>query len=505
MANVLPLSGALTISEIGSLSGTTTGTANTPFNYTELAYTNPSNTVTIDWHSSPSGPIAQNSYSVLPLSSISPSNIWTVGTNVDKKAVLSIYMLSYLDHNLTLWLNINDSRSVNNRPLCYNIAELFEPKSGKRWASSQTSVDLNNYSLSAGDKLYFYLGAGPRTAGAGYYWSNTTIGVSGSQPTYPAPSQIPVKLSEYYHQDYDIPTIQSPIRFSNFIGAVNYLPNTLLSFYKASPTYKTSIVYRASNGRDTVYPYNTIALPELNANSIVRAKRSSNITASNSVSAVSDTYAMIKGVLDVYLACNDGENDGDADDTFMLFLQKNNETVTHITTTYEQTERTISSPRVSDFLSFLNLDDAAPQVIETIGSTSLDSFIFGNPGTQINKWFKVNSSSSFAFKNNTASILNRLVQISNQTNPLVQYSVQFNIRGGLFGYKNRIIVYTKTYAYEASPLCYAIPIGGRWHTESISLEDYKFTFGDVIKIYIGATSVTNASLNLKNTLLLNFP
>ena len=499
MANVLPLSGNLSLSELATLSGNIYSThLPTPFTFTGLAYTDPLNSTHIDYNNPT---LKQNAYPVIPLSAKSVSTIWTVGTDIDSNTILSVYINSYLDHDLTLWMNVNGAKSTNNRRLCYNIAEVYEPTAGKHTKSSYTLIDLTSYNLNNGDRVYFYLGAGPRTAPSGGYWASTTITVSGNPGTNVASSPAPVRLSEYYHQDVDIPTKGSPIRLSNFLGAVNYLPNTLLSFYNVMPTNTREFLYRDASGRLHTWSGNSIDLGALNVDSIIRFKHSQDTNATNLSGFVSDTYAMVNAELDATLVCTDRENDADEDDTFYLFLQRNGESQYHISTTYLETQQTFHNPTLSRFLKYLNLDTQAPQVVAAIQGIALDAYLF--------KPTKNVSSEKYTFNFNANDLLQRLIAISNQTNPLVQFqlnTLDYNYyrNNDNHNYTGEFYVTRRVYTNQNSPVCDAYVISGPTSLKAILLNRYNVGFGDVINLYVGAVKGTNVTLNLRNTLLLDF-
>jgi hypothetical protein len=223
-------------------------------------------------------------------------------------------------------------------------------------------------------------------------------------------------------------------------------------------------------------------LGTINANSIIRTKNSANSSATNLSGYISDTYAMLTSRINAYITGNGKE--------YMFLLRKNTDTAEVVTTTYSSTTTYSTIKNIKDFLKFLNLDGAAPQVLQTL-SNSLDSFMY-RQGYEYNYFY---------FKNNTKNILERLIAISNQSNPLIQYEVQ-----QYKFYRDRITVVLRkrNYTIKTAPLCYAIPIVGKLPTATTLLTDMGITYGDVLTLYIGTASTINTQIKLQNNLLLDF-
>jgi len=524
MADVLSVS-TVQMSKIATLSGYHTSSIPvTSVSIPYLSYTNAGNTHSIVFQTvkhvnnvvdnkGNSTPISNtykpgkdysNAYPVTPLSSYSGWK-WTVGQTVDVNSDITVRIGGYLDHMVSLWMRINGDSNSAGIPRCYPVANVYEPAGGKHTRRQTSTFNLQYFSLTGGEVLDFFIGAGPYTAGTGYYWADFTCTAYTTQVSSLSVSPNPVRISEYRHQDFDIPSAGSPIRFSDFKGAVNYLPNTLLSFYNVSSNYKTPLCY-TSKGRLILYTSNTIYLGDLNANSIIRTKGAPVAAATNSKGLSSSTYAMLDADIDVLISCTDREDDGDADDEFGLFFQKNtlgtDATKSNIYSVYTDVTLTLDHTTVKDFLQFLNLDATAPQVLDTIGTTTLDGFIFTSGNANDKK-------TSYVFKKNTISILQRLIQISNQTNPQIQYTIDDTDHDWqsdvLYKDIGKIFVTQRTYANADVPLCHKYTISGKSHTITPSFSDLDTNFGDTYKLYVGSVKETNIHLNLKNTLLLKIP
>jgi hypothetical protein len=490
MANVLPLS-ALAISKIETLSGYhSSGISNITRSATNLSNSYITTPIAFKvlsvlgyYTDYKSNTLYTNSYNVLPLSTLNPNWTLTVGTDVDTNTYINTSLDGYIDHNVSLWVNINGGKTSTNVLSCYPTANLYEPKSGQRNASSSSTFLVGNLPVKTGDKLYFYLGAGPRKAGAGWYWSKTNITLTTTQAAILSTSPVPVRLSEYYQQDLNTPIVGQPIRFSNFLGAVNYIPDTTILFNKVPYNHQYQIATVDDTLRTTLVPNLVTKLADLNANSIIRTRSSSDASAANLNGTVSTTYAMLNGVL------NFNTFGSTSSDPITFYIQKNSNTINLTLATATSSVIAKVNPTIGDFLSYLNLNAAAPAVVNVLGQEAADPLINHNRGT-----LYINS--------NSKNILNQLIVLSNQANPTQQYSLNItNNYFFIFEYITFTII-TKKYYQINTPLCYKVT------GSSINLSKIPVNLGDVLTIYaykgnLQNNSLINGSIHVQNNLLLN--
>ena len=505
MADVLPLS-SLPISSLATLSGFGTLTIpNTAFYFSNLSNTNPynnrsivfqtikgvayiydvaDNTLTDFAAAYKPGTDFANYYAVTPLSSYGWVPL-TVGTNVSKHSLITTTQSAYLDHAFTLWMNINHTTNANGVLRCYPIANIYDPQGGQHTRVGRPfSFNLSAFPLNDGDKLNFFIGAGPHTAGAGYYWSNAFTSMACTTQPPLTTEHAPVKLSEYYHQDYDVPLSGNPVRFSNFLGAVNYWQNTLLSVYSVPLNYNKTISYYGPGNRVANYTGKSTYLGDINGDTIIRAKHSDSSFATNSAGHVSSTYAMLNGILVSSKIAN-------TTTPTQIFLQKNGANTSATSTTYTETTISVNGKTYAQVFASLGLGSIAPQtILNELGLSVLDPFTFAT------------SQAYFYFGFNTQSVLNRLVELSNQTNPSIQYAIN-DLRINNFTKTASFGISKRTYTSGASPLCYKIDYTGLSVTTSLSALT-NIAFGDVFKVYLGCTATPSIQLNLQNTLILYF-
>lgn len=241
MSTVLPTSN-ISSSEIETLLGKHTTTSAWTETFSGLSFTSPLNTHQIAYKKHASDTRwTDNLYKATFLFSK------TQGSGFDYTTPLSVSLSGFIDDSVSIWLNIN-SATDGTRLLCYQLPVwMFEPLDGQHWSSATGKVDLTNFvTASAGTTFDFYIGAGPTHPTYGYYWSRTSVTISAPSSVTYITSPTPVRLSEYYGQDFDVEsTVGKPIRYSSFKGAVNYDPSTSCTFRNSTSaaSYMANVMF----------------------------------------------------------------------------------------------------------------------------------------------------------------------------------------------------------------------------------------------------------------------
>ena len=280
------------------------------------------------------------------------------------------------------------------------------------------------------------------------------------------PLTAPYKLSELGGQDTDIPTSPSPIKFSQFRGAVNYNHNYRL------------LLTNLGEGLADTYPlyYYTFAQNPYAVINLSNISRLLTLNTKGSSTNSDDTFVRRDAILNCSIA-------GYLDDGVTLWMQINNNVVATRTKLSGETTRRIDVPSNSNETLLNNIlkgiDSLAPDLVTTLtNSKELDIF-----KRQINDKLYYTPSSILTKLN---SIIDSVAGKSNQTYTVIGRSSP----NGIYSFDLK----TSTYEATVSPLCYTL--GGMYHPArgqgwssaefTVKLEKYQINTGTPINLFIGA-------------------